>query len=210
MGENDKIVLIVENQYLPPVSLFKKLSNVTDVEIEQYEYYQKFSFRNRCLLSGPNGILSLSVPLEDGRNQKRLIRDIRISYAEKWQLRHWRSIHDAYRKSPFFEEYMNDIKSFLETKPAFLFDWNWLWLQWLVKQSGLKVNMGFTDEYVKEYPQGYIDLRNKIDPKNYLDEATALARYVQVFSHKQPFMPNLSFLDLLLCEGPAAGKLLLL
>ncbi|MGE5106705.1 MAG: WbqC family protein [Sphingobacteriales bacterium] len=203
--QRKKIVLVVECQYLPPVSLFKSLGNVSDVKIEQYEYYQKFSFRNRCLLAGPNGILSLSVPLEDGRDQKRLIRDVKISYAENWQLRHWRSIHDAYRKSPFFEEYMDDIKSFFETKPAFLFDWNLMWLEWLVKQSGLKVNMDFTKEYVKEYPEGYIDLRSKITPKNYLEQSSGSPEYVQVFSERRGFQPNLSFLDMLLCEGPVAG-----
>lgn len=200
--------LIIENQYLPPVLFFKYLIEVKDVKIEQYEYYQKFSFRNRCLLSGPNGILSLSVPLEDGRDQKRFVRDIRISYSEKWQLRHWRSIHDAYRKSPFFEEYMDDIKSFFETKPAFLFDWNWMWLQWLVKQSGIKTSIQLTSEYVREYLDNFLDLRNSITPKTYLEEADSLPRYVQVFSHKQLFIPNLSFLDLLLCEGPASLKML--
>ena len=205
--QDTKNTLIVESQYLPTVSLFKKVDSVLDVKIEQYEYYQKFSFRNRCFLSGPNDILSLSVPLEEGRNQKCLIRDVRISYGEKWQPRHWRSIHDAYRKSPFFEEYMDDIKSFFETKPVFLFDWNWMWIEWLVKQSGIKTTIGLTSEYVPDYPGEFIDYRNKITPKTYLIEATSLPVYVQVFGNKQPFMPNLSFLDMLLCNGPACVKL---
>jgi hypothetical protein len=33
--------------------------------------------------------------------------------------------------------------------------------------------------------------------------------YIQVFSDKSPFEPNLSILDILFCEGPIARKWLL-
>ncbi|MBI2731325.1 MAG: WbqC family protein, partial [Sphingobacteriales bacterium] len=139
-------ILIIENQYISPVYLFKKSGIVTGIKIEQYEEYQKNSFRNRCILMGPNGLLPLSVPLVNGRHQKGLVRDIRICYKENWPLRHWRSIHDAYRKSPFFEVYMDDIKSFFESKPIFLFDWNLAWLEWLFKKSGSQCTISLTTE----------------------------------------------------------------
>lgn len=193
--------LVIENHYLPCVYFFKILFNCEDVKIEQYEYYQKMSFRNRCLLAGPNGLISLSVPLEKGRNQKALIRDVRISYKDNWRLIHWRSIHDAYRKSPFFEWYMDDIKSLFEKKHEFLFDWNLQWLEWLIKQSGQQIKIGLTDSFVENYPTEVVDWRVKINPKNYLDYAKELPEYTQVFESRNGFNPNLSALDLLLCEG---------
>lgn len=193
--------LIIENHYLPCVYFFKILFNSKDVKIEQYEFYQKMSFRNRCLLAGPNGLLPLSVPLEKGRNQRTLIRDVQISYKDNWQLIHWRSIHDAYRKSPFFEWYMDDIKSLFDKKPVFLFDWNLQWLEWLIRQSGQQISFGFTDSFIEKYPAEMMDWRNKITPKKYTDYSNGLSTYTQVFGHKNSFSPNLSALDLLLCEG---------
>ncbi|RTL56339.1 MAG: hypothetical protein EKK37_17880 [Sphingobacteriales bacterium] len=193
--------LIIENHYLPCVYFFKILFNCEDVKIEQYEYYQKMSFRNRCLLAGPNGLLSLSVPLEKGRSQRAMIKDVRISYKDNWRLIHWRSIHDAYRKSPFFEWYMDDIKSLFEKKHEFLFDWNLQWLEWLIKQSGQQIKTGLTDSFVENYPAGVVDWRNNINPKNYLNYANELPKYTQVFESRNGFNPNLSALDLLLCEG---------
>jgi hypothetical protein len=201
MDNSNMKSLVIENHYLPCVCFFKILFNSEDVKIEQYEFYQKMSFRNRCLLAGPNGLLSLSVPLEKGRNQRTLIQDVRISYKDNWRLIHWRSIHDAYRKSPFFDWYMDDIKSLFDKKPEFLFDWNLQWLEWLIKQSGQKISIGFTDGFEEAYPADVMDYRDNFTPKNYLDYAKELPEYTQVFENKNGFAPNLSALDLLLCEG---------
>lgn len=205
-NKNNKTV-IIDNQYLPCLIYFKILSKDTNVKIEQCEYFEKMSFRNRCFLAGPNGLLSLSVPVENGRNQRTIVRDVKISYRENWPLIHWRSLHDAYRKAPFFEWYMDDIKALFETRPVYLFDWNLKWLEWLIKQSGLSIQPGFTEQYQLTYASGELDLRSAITPKNYL-QYKGLPVYTQVFSHRQPFMPNLSFLDLLLCEGKRAGQIL--
>ncbi|MBI1780828.1 MAG: WbqC family protein [Sphingobacteriales bacterium] len=201
--------LIIENHYLPCAYFFKILFNSEDVKIEQYEFYQKMSFRNRCLLAGPNGLLSLTVPLEKGRNQRTSIREVPISYKDNWRLIHWRSIHDAYRKSPFFEWYMDDIKSLFDKKPEFLFDWNLQWLEWLIKQTGQQIKVGLTDSFVENYPAEVMDWRDKINPKNYLAYAKDIPKYTQVFENRNAFSPNLSALDLLLCEGkPGFSRLM--
>ena len=62
--------LLIENQYLGSVNYYKMLFNYSYIEIEQYEYFQKMSFRNRCIIPGSNGLLQLSVPVEKGRNQR--------------------------------------------------------------------------------------------------------------------------------------------
>ncbi|HET9058173.1 MAG TPA: WbqC family protein [Chitinophagaceae bacterium] len=200
--------LIIDNQYLPCVFYFKTLIKFKNVRIEQFEWYQKMSFRNRCFLAGPNGILSLSVPLEHGRNQKAFFKDVRICYKENWSLRHWRSIHDAYRKSPFFEFYADDIKSFFNKPPIFLFDWNMQWIEWFCKQTGILASVKLTDEYLPRYPENYTDLRDFIAPKNYIQFGKELPLYKQVFEDRNGFLPNLSILDALFCEGPAVSYLL--
>ena len=41
--------------YLPPVQWFAKLLRYDKVYVEQYENYQKQTYRNRCVIAGPNG-----------------------------------------------------------------------------------------------------------------------------------------------------------
>ena len=55
------------------------------------------------------------------------------------------------------------------------------------------------------------DLRGAFSPKPRLamvDERFTPQPYCQVFADRAPFAPNLSILDLLFCEGPAATTIL--
>jgi WbqC-like protein family len=201
-------ILVIENQYIPCFFYFKTLSRYKHVKFEQYDWYKKMGFRNRCLLAGPNGILSLSVPLQNGRDQKAITRDIKICYKENWARWHWRSIHDAYRKAPFFEYYMDDIKSFFDQPTVFLFDWNMRWIEWVCRQLAVETHIGFTDKYLPNYPEEVKDFRNSITPKNYMDLGKNLPAYPQVFEDRNGFRPNLCVLDAIFCTGPSARYLL--
>jgi hypothetical protein len=136
------------------------------------------------------------------------MKDVRICYKENWRLRHWRSIHDAYKKAPFFEWYMDDIMAFFQTEPILLQDWNRQWFDWLLKQLRLNIAAEYTTEYRQDYGAEVEDLRGFVHPGNYLEFAEGLPNYIQVFSHRQPFSPNLSILDMLLCVGPNTTHLL--
>ena len=97
--------LIIESQSFYPVIFYKNSSQFSYILFDQYESYQKMSFRNRFMIAGANGIISLTVPLENGREQKRLMKDVRISNAHSWQKQHWKTIESCYNKSPWFEFY---------------------------------------------------------------------------------------------------------
>jgi len=89
---------------------------------------------NRCHVLGPNGPLLLTVPLEDGRAQRTLLKDVKISYRQNWRVRHWRSIHDAYRRSPWFEHYAHTLEPLFKEQPVFLLDWNLRTMDWVLQQ----------------------------------------------------------------------------
>ncbi|MBK6986730.1 MAG: WbqC family protein [Bacteroidetes bacterium] len=57
--------------------------------IEHYENYIKQTYRSRCDIYSPNGLLTLSVPLVK-RNKRQIIKDAKISYDTHWQVLHWR------------------------------------------------------------------------------------------------------------------------
>ena len=206
--KNENIeVLIIDNQYFGTINYINTLFQFSNIKIEQYESYQKMSFRNRCMVAGSNGVVTLSVPLEKGRGQKELIKDVRISHSANWPVQHWRTIESCYSRSPFFEFYRDAVWGLLEKKETFLLDMNMRILEWLQMILKFPAQLSLTQEYRKEYPPEIADLRNSILPKNYLAAATDI-RYTQVFEDRLGFVPNLCILDLLFCCGPNSASLL--
>lgn len=199
--------IIIDNQYFGTINYIKTLFLFSNIKIEQYESYQKMSFRNRCMVAGSNGVVHLSVPLEKGRGQKELMKDVRISHSANWQVQHWRTIESCYSRSPFFEFYRDAVWGLLEKKETFLLDMNMRILEWVKSTLKFPGKLVLTEEYQKTYPPDTIDLRNTMLPKNYQVSETGL-RYTQVFEDRIGFVPNLCILDLLFCCGPNAKTIL--
>ena len=200
--------LIIENQYFASVYLFSILYTSTNIKLEACETYQKGSFRNRCFILGANGIIPLSIPLVEGRSQKKLITDVRISNETKWQTHHWKAIESSYKRSPWFEHYAPELKSFYSQKYDFLFDWNLELFKWALKKINMNsLHVGQTIDFNKSYdPDIYEDLRNQIRPSNFKN--FNMKPYPQVFSDRFGFVSNLSIIDLLMNTGKTAGNYL--
>lgn len=164
-GINNKS-LIIDNQYFGTINYYKVLFQFSDIKIEQYESYQKMSFRNRCMVAGSNGVVVLSVPLEKGRGQRELVKDVRISYSGNWRVQHWRTIESCYSRAPFFEFYRDGVSDLLQKEETFLLDLNLQILSWLKKVLKFSAVINRTTDYVKTAPEGVTDLRNRFLPKN--------------------------------------------
>lgn len=199
--------LLIEYQYFGTINYINTLFQFSNIEFEVCETYQKMSFRNRMVLAGSNGLVNLSVPLEKGRDQKQLLKDVRISYSLPWQQQHWRSIESCYNRSPFYEYYRNWLEGFYNRRPVFLLDMNREIMTWLVGQLKPMATFGETAEFLVSYPAEIVDYRSRWLPRNFRHEE-ALIRYRQVFEDRIGFQQNLCILDLLFCEGPGARLLL--
>jgi len=200
--------LIIEYQYFGSINYIKTLFQFSHIEFEVCETFQKMSFRNRMVLTGSNGLVNLSVPLEKGRDQKQLLKDVRISYSLPWQQQHWRTIESCYNRSPFYEYYRDWLESFYQRRPVFLLDLNREIADWLVKHLKPGTTLGETTAFLADYPEPVTDYRNRWLPRNFQDEEEQEIRYRQVFEDRIGFQKNLSMLDLLFCEGPLARNLL--
>lgn len=198
-------VLLIESQYFPPIDAYKTLVKHDILQIEKYEHYQKLSYRNRCYVAGPNGRMILSVPLARGKNQRTVMKDVRISNEEKWQGQHWKTLVSAYRRSPWFEYYEADLQELFEKPFEFLLDWNLACFEWVNSKLGIKMPVIFTESYQKEV-SGVTDARESILPGAAAREAEP--EYTQVFQERTGFIPGLSILDLLFCEGKQAMEVL--
>jgi len=199
---------LIELQYLPPVQFFSKCLHYPLLWIETEEHYTKRSYRNRCHLAGPNGILRLSVPLRSGKNEGMPIRKVQIAYDELWQAQHWSSIQTCYGNAPFFTFYAPELQDLYERQFEYLFDFNWTLLHRLFDLLRIKVHLEWTTVYESTPSEG-VDLRNQIlptDQEGARDEHFQSVSYPQVFQERHGFLANLSILDLLFCTGPEAPQ----
>jgi len=200
--------LLIELQYLPPVSSFVKMLECGTVLFEQHENYLKRSYRNRIHILSANGILKLSIPLAKGKNQRLPIREVEVFYTDNWQNLHWRSIQSAYGRAPYYEFYADELKAIYDEKVETLFDFNLKLFQCVLELLQLDISIEFTSQYDKTPAEGIIDFRNKILPTRPLANNTQLESYNQVFEDKFGFVENLSILDLLFCYGTQAISVL--
>ena len=74
--------VLIELQYLAPITYYAKLLQYDEIIIEQHENLIKSSYRNRCYIMAANGILRLSIPIDNGRDHKALYTDVNIDYRQ--------------------------------------------------------------------------------------------------------------------------------
>lgn len=202
--------ILLSTAYFAPIRYFSKLAVYPEIYIEQHENFIKQTYRNRTVILGANGSISLIVPVEKGREKKIKIKDLRIAYDEEWQRNHWRTIFSAYNSSPFFEYYADDIEPFFRKKYNFLFDFDQQITETLAKILEIQVSLNLTREF-EQVPENCLNFREQISPKTHLidpDPHFAAQHYTQVFSEKFGFIPDLSILDLLFNEGPSSQSIL--
>ena len=200
--------LLIDLHYLPCIDFFSGLMQFERVQLEAQEHYQKQSYRNRCYVQTANKVDVLTVPVQQGTNHQP-IRDLRVANDQSWQSHHWRCMQAAYGKAPFFEYFVPDFEPIYQKKWTFLFDLNSELLTICLKLMRLKVNLSLTEWYEKTPPVGLFDARSKLNPRNKPETYVFHQPVVYPQNFGQEFVPNLSIIDLLFCQGPAASDVLL-
>ena len=117
---------LLQTTYFGPVQWYQKLKRYDHCVIEQYDSYQKQTYRNRCVIATANGLQALTVPVDHSPLTIDHVhcKDLRISDHNQWRRVHWNALQSAYSESPFFEYYADDIRPFFEQKYEFLIDFN--------------------------------------------------------------------------------------
>jgi len=199
---------LIESHYLPCIAYFSCLESGSKVWIDVEESYVKQSYRNRCYILGANQIQLLSVPVHRGSG-KVSTRDVRIAHEIRWQNNHWRSIASAYGKTPFFDHFADDFRSVLYRPFKYLVDLNLALLTKCLDLLRWNVPVDFWTITNSFPPQNEVyDYRGKIlvsdlSLENYQFQPI---KYTQAFG--KDFVPNLSIVDLLFCEGPRAVQVI--
>lgn len=187
--------ILLPTAYLPGLHYLKHVLKAETIVLEAHEHFVKQTHRNRCEILTANGKLALSIPLVK-QADKEITAHKKISYAENWQQQHWRTISSAYKNSPYFEFFEDDLRPFYEEKYEFLLDYNTELLKTILHILRVKKQILLTEAYEPE-PLGITDLRN-VDEHMTVDPVKS---HYQVFSIGSDFVPGLSCIDALFNIG---------
>lgn len=189
---------IFPTAYMPDIQWMALFLKSEKPEIELFETYQKQSCRTRCNVMTANGLQTLTVPVVKTNGNHTMTKDIEISYREPWQQIHQRCLEAAYRKSPYFDYYFPYLEKAFRTKFETLVELNEFCLKFILKI--LKINKEI--RYTEGYSRIVSEEDCRISLSKWSPDTTGFPKYYQVFGDRQPFVPNLSVLDLMFNEGP--------
>lgn len=188
--------------YFGPISYFAELVRTKNFRLEAYEHFPKQTYRNRCYIQGANGKLRLAIPVR--HNGARILKDIMVSDDYNWQKEHFKSLISAYKSSPYFEFYEDDLAIVFESDEKYLLDLNLKTIEFIASKLKLELNWDLTEKY--ETVSEKLDFRNRFHAKE--EPEGEFPEYFQVFDEKFDFMPDLSILDLLFNQGPKSAEYL--
>lgn len=198
--------VLIETQFLPSLEFFCAIAEAKELQIEACEHFVKQSYRNHTFINTTHGVEKLTVPLASKGNRT-VMKDVTIDGSQNWKKNQWRTIESAYRKSPYYEHYVDDLQKVIFSNHLYLIDLNFdllnvclQWLHWKPKLS--------TAQSYQPYPVDCLDLRNVLLSKKPYTTRNFYkpSKYTQVFGSN--FVPNLSLLDLMFCRGPEAARIL--
>ena len=199
-------MLNIELQYFPCINAIRDIVDCKSVFFDNELVFRRSSFRNRMILPGGNGLVSLTIPVVGGRSVKLPFKAVEIDYSSNWQRDHFRSFESIYGNSPFYFQYCASLKEIFDQKPRFLVDWNATCLDWIVKK--MKINLTLLQD--GNQLTDNLETRQRIDiylPSNHdIPGKEPFIKYPQLFEDRIGFKPNVSIVDLLFTLGPDALK----
>jgi WbqC-like protein family len=192
--------ILIHPTYFPSISHFVAITQADKITYEMEDNFQKQTNRNRMYIYSPNGVQLLNIPIKHAPNPHQKTKDVMIEYDFDWQKQHFKSLEAAYRSSPFFEYFEDELRPIFDKKHTFLMDLNLETIELSFKFLRLSKESFQTKEFFHEVIN-CTDLRHLTNGKK---DTSSFALYSQVFKNKYGFLNNLSVLDLIFNEGKFA------
>ncbi|RED47550.1 WbqC family protein [Seonamhaeicola aphaedonensis] len=191
--------IIIHPTYFSSIAHFVVMLQADNVVFEVHDNFLKQTYRNRTYIYGANGRQTLNIPVVHSQKNRQKYKDVKIFNEEPWQANHWKSLLSAYRTSPFFEFYEDDIQPLFHQKTDYILDFNLKCFEVICDCLQLDLNVSESQSFEK-IVEDKTDYRYLVNAKK--EQSQPFDSYTQVFSNKHGFISNLSILDLLFNEGP--------
>jgi hypothetical protein len=222
-----KRVAIVQSSYIPWKGYFDLIRAADEFILLDDVQFTKRDWRSRNRIKTKDGLCWLTIPVHSkGRFEQRII-DTTISDAA-WSERHWDTIHGAYARAPYFDDYAPQLRQAYERLSSDrLSDVNRSLIETLCRMLGITTPIRWSSEYHPREGRnerlidlcvktGATDYLSGPSARGYVDEsafagAGVAVHFVDYSGYREypqphpPFEHAVSVLDLLFCTGPAAS-----
>jgi WbqC-like protein family len=216
--------------YLPYPGFFVRILEADRFVIVDHVQFEKKSYQSRNRVAGAAGVVMLSVPVRTAGRFNQAIRDIELADpGGRWARRHWRTISQTYARAEHFARYRRPLAGIYQAHWSTLADMNIAIIRWLcdsfeittdlTRTSDMGLTSRKTDLLVElcraTGASGYLSGhggRGYVDEQKFAGAALThdFTTYAPVPYKRggQPFVPDLSAIDLLFHQGPGAAELL--
>ena len=198
--------IIVEPHYLGSLEYFVALVKSEEIVLEVCQHFTKQTYKNRCYILTAGGIMPLSVPVKFGNRTP--YKDVTVDHSQTWSKDHWGAFYSAYGKAPFFEFFQEYFQRIWEKKHTYLLDLTTEMMTMCLKVLQYDRSFSLTNEYEKIPDHQLIDLRERILPKKAFEERNLYLPFPYTQTFGNIFVPNMSIIDLIMCEGSRASEVL--
>ena len=191
--------ILIHPNYFPNIDQFTQIIKVNNILFEVSDNYQKQTYRNRAYIAHSNGKILLNIPIRHSKNiRHQKTKDVAPENNFSWLAEHWKSIQVAYRTSPYFEFYEDDLAPLFKEPVLKLQDFNIQTLNTIAELIGLETLITRSSVFQKNTQLQ--DMRHLANCKK--EPSYNFDTYHQVFEGNHGHIENLSILDLLFNEGP--------
>ena len=224
-------VTIHQPNYLPNAGFFHKILQCDLYVVYDTAQFVRSRFDNRNYVKAQNARVLMTVPVTH-ESHFRPIAEARVNNRAGWRAKHWRTIESAYRKAPHFASLGAALERIYSVVPETLPDLSLPIIRAILGILGWKGRVELASRLPIDRSlrstEAILDILAAVNAtaylagassKNYLEEERLAQRNIALEYHRftppvyrqlgEPFLPNLSALDLVFNEGPAARTVLL-
>jgi hypothetical protein len=224
-------VTIHQPNYLPNAGFFHKILQCDVYVVYDTAQFVRSRFDNRNYVKANNTKVLMTVPVSH-ESHFRPIAEARVDNRGAWRAKHWKTIEGAYRKAPYFASLRDAFERIYAVAPETLPDLSLPIIREILGILGWKGRVELASRLPldrgRRSTDAILDILAAVDAtaylagassKKYLAEEAFGQRPIALEYHRfappvyrqlgEPFLPNLSALDLIFNEGPAARNVLL-
>lgn len=116
-------VVILQPSYIPWRGYFDQIRRADLFIFYDDVQYDKHGWRNRNQIKTAQGKQWLTIPVHSrGVTVGTPIKDVRVDWSRPWAKNHLKALTFAYRKAPYFQEYLPLVESFYSRRDDYLAD----------------------------------------------------------------------------------------
>ena len=214
-------------EYLPYIGFFFKMMNCDKFVFVDHVQFNKKGYQNRNRIRNTTGEVFLTVHVLTKGKFHQPINEVQINNDVNWQKKHWRSIVLNYKKAEFFDEHKDFFEKIYSNKYEKLSQLNETIIRYLANELEINVEIVKSSEFgsLGNKTDLLIDMCKKLGADTYLSgeggrkyvdhskfETNNLKHLFTNFKHPiytqqfEPFMPNMSVIDLLFNHGSKNSK----